>query len=292
MNHGTMSLILSILLVCSTASFAQPPVDVPGTTLDGSFTIRLVESDGQEWGLDINRDYTWQFFSMALNSFGSGSEFLDTTVSRIVLVPVGGGTIGGPIFEVSDWIDQIVLKDTVIDDFEDGDHSDWHVNIALNGSYLGTSSDSLTPDGSTHCMRIIHGNSWFGTFAGYMEKDLQAMALAPSDTLSFWLRGVGYTLSGVDDPAGEHPQVFTLFQNYPNPFNPSTTIRFRTAAYGFVTLRVFDVLGREVASLVNEMKQPGDYSVRFDAGTLASGIYFYKLTADRNDAVKKLVVME
>jgi hypothetical protein len=82
---------------------------------------------------------------------------------------------------------------------------------------------------------------------------------------------------------------FSLSQNYPNPFNPSTTIQYRTPNKGHITLKVFDVLGREVATLVNEVKQPGAYTVQFDGSGLASGVYFYRLQAGSVVDVKKLI---
>jgi len=81
------------------------------------------------------------------------------------------------------------------------------------------------------------------------------------------------------------PKEFALYQNYPNPFNPTTVIKYQVSSFGFVSLRVFDVLGREVAVLVQEYKSPGLYQATFDArsrsarsfGSLASGVYFYEL---------------
>jgi hypothetical protein len=70
-----------------------------------------------------------------------------------------------------------------------------------------------------------------------------------------------------------------LAQNYPNPFNPSTAIVYRVGSRELVSLRVYDLLGREVATLVNEVKQPGTYTVQWDASSLASGLYFYRLEA-------------
>lgn len=80
------------------------------------------------------------------------------------------------------------------------------------------------------------------------------------------------------------PDDITLNQNYPNPFNPETMIKYQIQKRGFVTLKVFDMLGREVADLVNEEKLPGEYLVEFNAGTLASGVYIYSLRV--NDFVK------
>jgi hypothetical protein len=89
---------------------------------------------------------------------------------------------------------------------------------------------------------------------------------------------------------GRAPVSFALGQNYPNPFNPSTNISFSIHASGVVSLQVFDVLGRAIATLVNETRAPGEYSVPWDATDLPSGVYFYKLVAGNSVAVKKLMV--
>jgi hypothetical protein len=89
---------------------------------------------------------------------------------------------------------------------------------------------------------------------------------------------------------GSAPASFALGQNYPNPFNPSTNISFSIHAPGVVSLQVFDVLGQAIATLVNETKAPGEYSVPWDATDVPSGVYFYKLVAGNSVAVKKLMV--
>jgi hypothetical protein len=77
------------------------------------------------------------------------------------------------------------------------------------------------------------------------------------------------------------PNNYSLLQNYPNPFNPATTINYSVAKLGFVTLKIYDALGREVTTLVNGEKPEGSYKIEFNAGNLSSGIYFYQLkTAD------------
>ncbi len=83
---------------------------------------------------------------------------------------------------------------------------------------------------------------------------------------------------------------FSLAQNYPNPFNPETRINFNVGKAELVTLKVYDVLGSEAALLVNEIKEPGSYSVSFDGSKLASGIYIYKLTAGTFTSVKKMIL--
>lgn len=84
---------------------------------------------------------------------------------------------------------------------------------------------------------------------------------------------------------------FSLYQNYPNPFNPRSIIQYAVSTMQFVTLTVYDLLGREVATLVNEEKPAGEYEVEFDAVNLPSGIYFYQLRADDFTETKKMVLI-
>ena len=88
------------------------------------------------------------------------------------------------------------------------------------------------------------------------------------------------------------PQQFELQQNYPNPFNPSTKIVYALPVAGHITLSVFDVVGREVATLVSGYQEAGKYNVTFNASKFASGIYFYKLTSDNFTQVKKMMLVK
>jgi hypothetical protein len=105
------------------------------------------------------------------------------------------------------------------------------------------------------------------------------------------------TLNAADAKKELLPKEFSLSQNYPNPFNPSTKIEYRIAESRFVTLKVYDVLGNEVARLVNENKAPGSYQVMFDAASeggrsLSSGVYIYKLTAGSFTSTKQLILVK
>ena len=85
---------------------------------------------------------------------------------------------------------------------------------------------------------------------------------------------------------------FSLSQNYPNPFNPSTTIKYSIPTTEFVTLRIYDLFGQEISTLVNEQKQQGDYSIKFDGSNLASGVYLYKIKAGNFTDSKKFVLLK
>lgn len=88
------------------------------------------------------------------------------------------------------------------------------------------------------------------------------------------------------------PDEFILYQNYPNPFNPTTKIRYGISKMSFVTLKIYDILGREVTTLVNEEKPGGQYEVEFDASGLPSGIYFYRLISDQFIKTKQMVLVK
>jgi hypothetical protein len=114
-------------------------------------------------------------------------------------------------------------------------------------------------------------------------------------------------ITSVEPHGGEWPQRFLLSQNYPNPFNPTTTMRYTVAGVvapsgaflsgveGRVTsnvkLAVYDILGREVAVLVDEQKAPGRYQVEFDGMKLSSGVYFYRLNAGNYVETKRMMLL-
>lgn len=100
-----------------------------------------------------------------------------------------------------------------------------------------------------------------------------------------------YLVADIDDEAISKPS-FILEQNYPNPFNPITTINYQLPASGYVTLKVFDILGNEVATLVNKMQEPGNHNVIFDATELASGIYIYSIKYKEQIISKKLLLLK
>lgn len=90
----------------------------------------------------------------------------------------------------------------------------------------------------------------------------------------------------------EETKSFILYQNYPNPFNPATNIKFSIINVQYVTLKVYDILGNEVATLVNKSLKPGTYEVSFDGSQLTNGVYFYKITAGEFSETKKLLLIK
>jgi len=90
----------------------------------------------------------------------------------------------------------------------------------------------------------------------------------------------------------KNPTEFQLSQNYPNPFNPTTNISFSIPDESYVTLKVYNILGYEITTLVNKEMKSGNYTVKFDGSSLPSGIYFYRLQANHNIATKKLILVK
>ncbi|MGA9291323.1 MAG: ScyD/ScyE family protein [Ignavibacteriaceae bacterium] len=101
------------------------------------------------------------------------------------------------------------------------------------------------------------------------------------------------TVTGVEDSQNKNiPESYTLYQNYPNPFNPSTTIKFSIPQASFVTLNVYDILGKQITTLVNNEKPAGNYSINFNASNLPSGVYFYRMQAGSFASTKKFVLLK
>jgi hypothetical protein len=106
-----------------------------------------------------------------------------------------------------------------------------------------------------------------------------------------WKRPLSEMTTGVNSIVEHVPDRFSLSQNYPNPFNPSTIFRFALAAKSFVSIKVFDVTGREIAVIVSEELPAGEYSRQWNASALSSGVYFYQLQAGGFSDTKKLMII-
>jgi len=151
--------------------------------------------------------------------------------------------------------------------------------------------------------RQVQGSEWrdvgfipgFGTTTKQHSYSFTDENLLPA-TYSYRLKQVDFDgtseLSDVIEVEVLTPLDYSLSQNYPNPFNPSTTISYSIPNDSYVTLKVYDVLGNEVASLVDEQKQNGTFDIHFSASTLSSGVYYYKLKAGEFTSTKKLVLMK
>ena len=113
-----------------------------------------------------------------------------------------------------------------------------------------------------------------------------------TDARTYYNSNFGYGPTSVNDHNIIASTVFKLEQNYPNPFNPFTVIKYSVPKSGIVSLKVYDLLGKETAALVDNYNVTGEYSVPFNASNLPSGLYFYKLTSAGNSIVKKMILLK
>ncbi len=174
------------------------------------------------------------------------------------------------------------------------------VNVLCNyGSSVFAGSTNY-PSG-TGGVRVTtnDGQNWTTINEGWMVyPTVYSLLIANSyifagiSTWSVWRRPLSEVIA-IEKIGSEIPKSFSLEQNYPNPFNQSSIINFQCAIAGLIQLKVYDIMGKEVMTLVdNEELQPGTYSVRFDAAGLAGGFYFYRLYADGFTITKKLVLLK
>ncbi len=143
----------------------------------------------------------------------------------------------------------------------------------------------------------ISSDKYNVSMRGTMEQDSGLARLSVSCTVVLCFQNAHHRLQSVavsgvfDDQQLVLPGSFSLEQNYPNPFNPSTVINYALPTRQHVTLEVFDVLGREIATLVNEVRPAGEYTVRWNAEGVPSGVYFYRMQAGAFTATKKVMVL-
>jgi hypothetical protein len=144
-------------------------------------------------------------------------------------------------------------------------------------SWIDVSEGLPNTDGSDLIIGslFVHGNNLFAGTGGR----------------GVWRRPLSEMITDVKN-ATKLPKSFALYQNYPNPFNPTTSVEYRVASTEHVILKVFDVLGSEVATLVNEEKPVGSYKVTWNAASLPSGVYFYQLKAGCFTSTKKLLLLK
>ncbi len=143
------------------------------------------------------------------------------------------------------------------------------------------------------------GSTWAAVDSGLPRTPIESLYASSTELYAgtsddgLWRRPLSDMITAINhDLSNNRPKSFSLDQNYPNPFNPTTTINYQLPTNGLVTLKVYDILGREVATLVNEKQNRGNYSVTFNASRLASGVYFYRLAAGSFVSVKKLMLVK
>ena len=209
---------------------------------------------------------------------GPDSVLINSSVQFKLLMTGGPAVAGG--FNIATYFGEVDSVDTLTKVlFGELTHtaSNPFLDDTVSWIFLYTAPDSLLTD---TIYSVANSVNW-DSIPSYLDQ---------------WNFGENFVITVFDNPVlvqneNLNPEDFVLYQNYPNPFNPTTDIRFRISEYGFVSLKVYDVLGNEIATLVDEVKDEGEYEVTFSATGLTSGIYFYKLvTRDKFETKKMLMI--
>jgi hypothetical protein len=147
---------------------------------------------------------------------------------------------------------------------------------------------NIAADTATHpTWKVLKVGDKISTMTGIIHFSVNRYKFVPRTDADFG------TLTGIDGlQNGTIPVKYALEQNYPNPFNPSTVIEFRMPAAGIVSLKVYNILGQEVKTLVDGMQPAGNYTYRFDGANLSTGVYFYRLQSGSFVQVRKMMLLK
>jgi photosystem II stability/assembly factor-like uncharacterized protein len=176
------------------------------------------------------------------------------------------------------WITTSLLKGT------------WDVITNNNYVFAGTTMNGIY-------MSSDNGTTWRAKNEGILNNNIHGLLIyngfifAGSYGKGIYRRTI-QDITEVKQNCTEIPENFSLSQNYPNPFNPNTIIRFQIKDSRFVTLKIYDILGKEIATLVNEKQSPGTYEVSWDGSAYPSGVYFYKLISGDFTVTKKMLMIK
>lgn len=253
-------------------------VSVPRITSDGSGGVMITWGDSRND--DIN--YTLDIYAQSISSSGAARW-----ATNGVPVNVFSEIQTNPM-AISDGSDGALI---IWQDYRNSGSDIYGQRINLSGEiqWLADGLPISLANGDQSFPKSISdgfGNAiitWVDKRNGYYNDDIYAQRVYSNGSLITAVK---------DEKLNTTPADFSLSQNYPNPFNPVTTLSFAISHSSFVTLKVYDVLGREVATLVNGERKAGDYQIQFDGSNLPSGVYFYSIAADNFSKVKKMTLIK
>jgi hypothetical protein len=232
-----------------------------------------------------------------MNMNGAKERFHGTTITGLKSVWIGGGV--KPLNWPSNWnFADTTTADTVHNLqrlYDDGTHGD---SIAADNKWT---TELVFASGVAQYVEykfgaVFNGVDTLNGGASYLDNEagfaLNHSLLLNGASMTVYNTFGDQVTSVQRIPSSDLPTRFNLAQNYPNPFNPATTISYAIPANNFVTLRVYNILGQEVATLVNEKQAAGQYKVSFDASRLSSGMYLYRLDAGKYSFTKKMLLLK
>lgn len=294
-----------------TSTWSSPGGDFSATVSDsqsvnatGPYTwgsTAQMVNDVQQW-LDIpasnfgwivigneSTELTSKRFDSGENAVATGRPKLTVTYTPPPAPAISVNKDTVTVIGVNNWHDSLVVRNSgslplVVDSI---------VQFSLDpiqyAVRIDTASFTLAPGDSQTVIVSIPGIPANATAFDFMDSLRIYSNARPDSVKTLVLRGDAPTAVTSESLV---PTVFELRQNYPNPFNPVTVIRFSVARAAVVSLKIYDLLGQEVATLMNEKKDPGRYEVTWNGAGFASGVYFYRLHTPEDVDVKKLILLK
>ena len=244
-------------------------------------------------------DYSWGEIR-SINQISYGTSI---NIEAQIINSSGGVNDDAAFFAIGDgWANYggnnygIVFRNGIVNFFEDNGNQNMTFKDTIGAYVIGemiTFSLTLNNDGTLSAQ----GDNFSGTFTPTTVVQNAKWIIATKDSRQnqgFYLKSIdGVQITAIEDEIVESSiKDYSLTQNYPNPFNPSTLISFSIPSENQVVLKIFNILGKEVAALVNEERPAGSYTVEFNASNLSSGIYFYRLQAGSYIETKKMQLLK
>ncbi|MEJ2194691.1 MAG: T9SS type A sorting domain-containing protein [Ignavibacteriaceae bacterium] len=296
------------------------------TDYEGNIANLVLSKEGLEQTIDLQpyTDSLYLYFSGAngyeyfeLGGLGEFLEFVDSLIS------FNNFTFVDFFASLEDWYSVYRFDENVNTEYSifsvDTTVSNDSLDLSLRFEYLGERLEDdtiMTKIGNFACKRFLiqQGVSLlFGPFPVPVAYELDTVWVAEDNWIiqdiipatdidlsfigipAFFLPGLKTEI--IDQPTAiKEPSTqlnnYSLYQNYPNPFNPSTKIEFRIAESGYVSLKIYDILGNEIATLLNDEKPAGAYQVEWNAEGFSSGMYFYELVAGKMKETRKMILMK
>lgn len=280
-------LFTAILLCCCTTIFAQSPYFAPGATWkyldDGS-------DQGTAWQALAFDDSGW-LEGPAQLGFNEGDEATLLTSGYITYYFRKKVTVDDPN-SLSNIVFSIVHDDGMLLHINEVEAARSSLVPAGPVDYLTGMTTFIPNDEENNFFDYNVPNTMFVAGENIIAIEVHQQKVSSSDVSFDCSFNGDYTPTGVLDEAGI-PSEFQLSQNYPNPFNPSTTIEFDIAKAGHVTLSVFNTLGQQVATLVDQEMEIGHHTAQWNTdATVTTGIYFYKMNTNGNVQIKKMMYLK
>ncbi|MFI5406317.1 MAG: YCF48-related protein [Nitrososphaerales archaeon] len=248
-------------------------IDYTGGSYTG--TILKTTDGGTSWNIQLSGLSNWLFsicFANSNTGWAVGGGIILNTVD-------GGVNWNAQVSGTTAWFNGVSFTDT-------------NTGTTVGGNWNGTNYETTilrTTNGGTNWMAQTSGTMDLLNDVSFIDAN---NGTAVGDSGAILRTTNGGTTFVEEEELNEIPSEFVLLQNYPNPFNPSTKIKYSIPQSSNVTIKVFDILGNEIETSVNEEKPVGSYEITWYAANLPSGIYFYQLKAGVYTAVKKMILLK